>query len=328
MLTFSPRYGTFQPENLHVITMISNPVRYQSRYRLWREFNERMTAAGVSLWTMELQLGMRPFEITDPINHSRHFQVRGRDELWAKENALNVLARHLPESWEYLAWIDADVEFVGKYAKSWPTEIIHALQVYDVIQPWETATDLGPDGQALATYKSFCSQYIKSGAMHPETSYHEWHPGFAWACTRDAFDAMGGFFEHGVAGAGDRHMALSFVNQAHLSYHPEAPEAYKRSILEWQKRQLPKIRKDIGYMPGHLIHYFHGKKKDRRYWDRWQIINETNFNPQLDLAHNYQGILELSHRGIESEDFDKSVRLRDLLRAYFRQRHEDSIDLE
>lgn len=321
-----PRYGTFEPKQLHVITMISNPVRYSTRYKLWREFNERMTAAGVTLWTLELQLGARPFEITDPSN-PRHFQMRGRDELWAKENALNALVTKLPEEWEYLAWIDADVDFVGR-TNEWPIETIHALQTYQVVQMWETATDLGPTGQALQTHKSFMSQYLKNGAMHPETAYHEWHPGFAWAINREAFDSMGGLMDFGVAGAGDRHMALAFINQAHLSYHPQAPEGYRRAIMNWQKRQLPSIRMDVGCMPGHLLHYWHGKKKDRRYWDRWQIINDTGFDPEVDLARNAQGIYELSQRGVDKEDFEKSVRLRDLLRHYFRCRNEDSVDLE
>lgn len=321
------RYGTVNPSKLHVITMISNPVRFSSRYRLWEEFNERMRRCGVSLWTAELQLGARPFAITDPTN-PRHIQLRGRDELWAKENCLNVLARHLPDDWEYVAWVDADVEFVGwKHPGDWAMEAIDMLQVYQVIQLWQTATDLGPTGEALQTFQSFMSRYIAEGAMHPETVYHEWHPGFAWACTREAWEAMGGLFDVGVAGAGDRHMALALVGQAALSYHKDAPEPYRRAVLDWERRQLPSIRMDVGFMKGHLIHYWHGKKKDRRYWDRWEILNETDFNPGVDLVPNYQGIYELSRRGIKEEDFARSVRLRDLLRHYFRVRNEDSIDL-
>lgn len=307
--------------------MISNPVRYTSRYRLWEEFNERMNRAGVNLWTAELQLGSRPFVITDP-NNCRHIQLRGRDEIWAKENCLNVLSRHLPDDWEYIAWIDADIEFVGwKNPGDWVYEAIDMLQVYQVIQLWQTATDLGPNGEALQTHHSFMSRYIEEGAMHPESAYHEWHPGFAWACTREAWDGMGGLLDIGVAGAGDRHMALAFVGQAELSYHPKAPKAYKRAILNWERRQLPAIRMDVGFMKGHIVHYWHGKKKDRRYWDRWQILNDTRFDPGLDLVPNYQGVYELSMRGTTDEDFKNSIRLRDLLRHYFRCRNEDSIDL-
>lgn len=321
------RYGTVDPSKLHVITMISNPVRFSSRYKLWEEFNERMRRCGVSLWTAELQLGARPFAITDPTN-PRHIQLRGRDELWAKENCLNVLARHLPDDWEYIAWVDADVEFVGwTNPGDWAMEAIDMLQVYQVIQLWQTATDLGPTGEALQTFESFMSRYIAEGAMHPENAYHEWHPGFAWACTREAWEGMGGLFDVGVAGAGDRHMALALVGQAALSYHKDAPKEYIRAIHEWEQRQLPAVRMDVGFMKGHLIHYWHGKKKDRRYWDRWQILNDTNFNPGIDLVPNYQGVYELSRRGVTQEDFAKSVRLRDLLRYYFRSRNEDSVDL-
>jgi hypothetical protein len=307
--------------------MISNPVRFSSRYRLWEEFAERMRFSGVTLWTAELQLGARPFAITKADN-PRHIQLRGRDEIWAKENSLNVLARHLPDDWEYVAWIDADVEFVGwKEPGDWAKEAIDMLQVFQVVQLWQTASDLGPSGECLNTHMSFMSRYINQGAVYPEGEYHEWHPGFAWACTREAWDSMGGLLDFGVAGAGDRHMALAFVNQVEKSYHPKAPKAYRQAILDWQRRQLPSIRMDVGAMKGHLIHYWHGKKRDRRYWDRWQIINETDFNPRVDLTPNYQGIYELSLRGKESEDFDKSVRLRDLLRHYFRSRNEDSVDL-
>ena len=90
-----PRYGSMEPKDLHVLTMISNPVRYTSRYRLWEEFNARMIRDGVTLWTAELQLGARPFVITKKGN-PRHIQARGRDELWAKENTLNRLAIALP----------------------------------------------------------------------------------------------------------------------------------------------------------------------------------------------------------------------------------------
>jgi hypothetical protein len=321
-----PRYGSMEPKDLHVLTMISNPVRYTSRYRLWEEFNARMIRDGVTLWTAELQLGARPFVITKKGN-PRHIQVRGRDELWAKENTLNRLAIALPDDWRYLAWIDADVEFTGR-TTAWPIETMHILQHYQVAQLWETATELGPGGEAIHTHRSFASQYIKKGAVNPETAYNEWHPGYAWAITREAWDGMGGLLDFAVAGAGDRHMALAFVGAARFSYHPKAPEPYRRAILEWEQRQLPAIRRDLGYMPGHLLHYWHGKKRDRRYWDRWQIINDTGFNPNVDLVRNSDAIYELSMRGPSKDDFDKSIMLRDRLRHYFRQRNEDSVDLD
>ncbi len=52
-------------DGLYIVTMISNPVRYSSRYRLYNDFKERIKKYDVSLMTAEIAFGNRPFEITD-----------------------------------------------------------------------------------------------------------------------------------------------------------------------------------------------------------------------------------------------------------------------
>jgi hypothetical protein len=55
-----------EADKLHVIAVISNPVRYVSRYALYEEFAAKMRAEPlVVLHTVELALGRRPFEIPD-----------------------------------------------------------------------------------------------------------------------------------------------------------------------------------------------------------------------------------------------------------------------
>lgn len=310
---------TFHRDRFHVVCMVSNPVRYKSRYELYRKFAEKMKAAGVTLWTCELQLGHRPFRVTDVCN-PRHIQLRHHDELWHKENALNIAISRLPYDWRYVAWIDADIEFVSP---GWVDECINQLQVYQVVQMFETAIDLGPTGQALATHQSFMSQYIKNHAYHPEGEYHEWHPGFAWACRREAFDAMGGLLGRVILGAGDRHMALAFIGKADCSFHPHTNGSYKHYIMNFQHRCERSLRRDVGFMPGTVLHQWHGKKKDRRYWDRWQILVKNKFEPYHDLKPNSYGVYQLHDDGSH-----RFRRLRDEIRHYFRQRSEDSIDLE
>lgn len=309
----------FHRDKFHVVCMVSNPVRYKSRYRLYEQFAAQMKAAGVTLWTCELQLGNRPFMVTDACN-PHHIQLRHWDEIWHKENALNIAISRLPYDWRYVAWVDADIEFVSP---GWVSACIHQLQVYQVVQMFETAIDLGPTGQALATHQSFMSQYIKNHTYHPEGAYHEWHPGFAWAARREAIDAMGGLLDRVILGAGDRHMALAFIGKAQLSFHPHTHAAYKSYILRFQQHCERSIRRDVGYMGGTILHHFHGKKKDRRYWDRWQILVKNHFEPHHDLKRNSYGVFQLHDDGSH-----RFLRLRDEIRAYFRQRSEDSIDLE
>ena len=96
---------------LYVVTCISNPVRYKTRYDLYRKFAKHMAdSPNVELYTTEMAFGNRAFEITERDN-PRHIQVRSFYELWHKENMLNLAIQRLPEDWEYVAWIDADILF-------------------------------------------------------------------------------------------------------------------------------------------------------------------------------------------------------------------------
>lgn len=50
---------------LYVIACISNPVRFRSRYKLYKDFEKMVLDAGAVLYTIELALGDREFEVTD-----------------------------------------------------------------------------------------------------------------------------------------------------------------------------------------------------------------------------------------------------------------------
>jgi hypothetical protein len=68
-----------------------------------------------------------------------------------------------------------------------------------------------------------------------------------------------------------------------------------------------------------LFHHWHGLKADRRYKDRWKILEETEFSPDRDLVADVQGLYQLQHYGDK-----RSSALRDLSRKYFHQRNEDA----
>ena len=116
-----PKHLTSQ-EHLYVIAVVSNPARFQKRYKLFEEFCERMLLEPkVKLMTIELQNGDRPFETKSLV------QLRTKDELWYKENLINIAVTHLPSDWKYMAWIDTDIEFTNK---NWVDETIQQLQTY------------------------------------------------------------------------------------------------------------------------------------------------------------------------------------------------------
>jgi len=302
-------------DKLWVVTVISNPARYRSRYELYKKFERHCKERGVNLLTVEAAFGQRPFEVTSPDN-PHHLQLRTDDEIWHKENMINLGVQRLPHDWQYVAWIDADIEFMRD---DWAEEIVHQLQHYQVIQLFQNAVDLGPSGEVIKIHDGFVYSYV-SGKPLPNSKYNypHWHPGYAWAARREAFDELGGLMDFAILGSADHHMAWALVGKVTEFAPTFITPGYRRELLTWQERANVHVNKNIGYMPGSIWHHWHGRKKDRRYVERWQILAKHDYDPDQDLMHDWQGLNHLS---------DAGERMRVDLRRYFHVRNEDSIDV-
>jgi hypothetical protein len=304
---------------LYVVTPIVNPSRYQSRYRLYEEFAKYIADAGAILYTVEAAYGDRAFEVTDAGN-PRHVQLRTTHELWHKENLINIGVTRLPADWKYVAWIDADVQFTRNDIVA---ETIHQLQHFPVVQMFSHAMDLGPQYQPLQTFGGFVAQYLNQPAnqMRRPSDYGAWHPGYAWASRRDAWNHLGGLIDFAVVGSGDRYMACAFLGDVEACLSAQIQRrcpTYTAWCGEWQARAERHVQRNIGYVEGLLTHYFHGAKKNRGYVGREEILWRNGFDPSRDIKRDWQGLLQLT---------DQKFRLRDNLRAYFRSRNEDSTSL-
>lgn len=315
---------------LHVIAVISNPMRYESRYRLYRAFEKMVADSGAILTTVELALRDSHFHVTDHHN-PRHVQLRSPSILWHKENMINLGIRHLPADWEYLAWIDADVAF-GR--PDWAAETVHLLQTYDVIQMWTHSVDLGPAGQPIANCTSLVTNWLENEAIlqpwdrgknkplvRPGFTLNSGgllHTGYAWAARRSTLAELGGLGEIGILGSGDRHMAYAFLGEVERSFPAGIHPTYKQYWREWQVRADAAVAQNVGVMAGTLYHNWHGAKAHRRYQDRWQILVNHQYDWTKDIKHDVQGILTWTHHNRKLE--------RDV-RNYFAVRNEDSTDL-
>jgi hypothetical protein len=323
------------PDRLYVITAVSNPCRYRSRYELARGFQKYVADSGATLLTAEVSFGDRHFEITERDN-PWHLQLTSnqQQELWLKEPVLNaalVRLSQLDPNWKYVAWIDADVFFSRT---DWPQETLHSLQHHSIIQPWETAYHLDANDRIIETHKSFCHCYVNNVPEAQAPTYGQeavkgtfWHPGFAWAARREFFTAVGGFFDVSVLGSSDHAMAKALVGRVHEAYHADVSEGFKRQAHIWQDRAL-RLKRNIGSISGSLFHRWHGSLQSRNYQPRWAYLtagtesgigaiaarDEHKFNPETDLIRDHQGLWQLH---------EDKITLRDGMRKYFRDRKED-----
>ena len=297
---------------LHVVAVIANPMRWRSRLALYRQFEQHMLDSGVHLTTVECAYGDRPFELGNPAVN--HVKVHSKSRVWNKESLINAGLARLPADWKYAAWIDADIAF---RKSGWAAETVHALQQYDIVQPWSDCYDLGPNDDHLQAHKSFTGLWQAGKPIMAGAGYTFAHPGYAWAATREVLERLGGLLDVAALGAGDHHMALALIGRAEESLPGGIHANYRRAVLRWQGRAQQHVN-GLGCVPGTIEHRWHGSKDLRAYVSRWDILLRNNFDPLEDLKRNTSGVVELAgNKPAFQRDID----------AYMTRRNEDATTL-
>ena len=296
---------------LNVIIVISNPCLYAKRYILLKEFVKRFEEeeSNVELFIVEMIYNNQKFIITDK-NNKKHLQLKTETPIWHKENMVNLGVKNLlPLNWKAFAWIDADIEFESN---SWALDTLKILNgCKDIVQIFSQAIDMDKDETSLNHFNSFGYSFCKN-KKYTIKGLDYWHPGFAWAITRKAYDKIGGLYDVGVLGSGDNIMAIALINKCKKLMNINYSEDYNNSMLEFQKK-AKSLR--LGYTPGVIRHHYHGSKKNRQYTERWQILIKYLYSPTQHLKYNETGIL------IPTELFTKDFK-NDIM-TYFKERKED-----
>lgn len=281
---------------LYVVLPYFNFCRFQTRKRLFLEFVERTKLLGLSVRIVVVEGALKGegYDLPYPLLGTyAHLRVELRNALWAKENLINIAVAQLPPTWQAMAWIDADLTFLNE---DWVSHTWQGLQKYDVLQLFQTAVYLGPDGEAQKTERSFAYMNAHSEhPYHPKSKYGQWHPGFAWAMTRKAYDQVGGLVDWAILGSGDRHMAMALIGKVDLSHPGNIHPGYARMLLGFQERAKG-LR--LGFVLGTILHHWHGSLANRHYVERWTILTRNGgYNPETDIAYTKNGMVHLTETG-------------------------------
>ena len=302
-------------EKLHVIAVVSNPCNFKIRYKLTQEFMKRMEKEpNVIAYLVELVYGNQPFGVTEAGN-KRHLQIRTDcHPLWHKENMINLGVKYLlPADWKAVAWVDADVEFESSH---WALDALKILNGgNDFIQLFTHCIDMDFNKQIMNTFTSFGYQYSKN--FEKGTGQKYWHPGFAWACNRKTYNKTGGIYDVGILGSGDNIMCHTFIKKAPDSLKKGMSQEYIDYVANFQHK-MEGVK--LGYVPGPIRHYFHGKKENRNYYGREDILIKYQFNPYTFIKYDDTGVI------IPTESFPKEF-LKDIM-DYFSNRNEDEMVIE
>lgn len=307
------RQETNSDELLYIILPYFNYCKYENRKRLFLDFLERIRGVdNIRPVIVEATYHKDEFQLPENIPGTfMHLGFHTKDRIWLKENLINLAIKKLPEDWKYVAWVDADVTFLNE---KWVEDTVQALKgSYDVVQMFQSCVFMGPNGDAMKIERSFGYMHCESEQTYTRTyKYGFWHPGMTWACTRAAYEQMGGLVDFGILGSGDHHMALAFIGKVELSHPGNVSKDYATNLHEFQER-CKGMR--LGYVKGTILHHWHGRLEDRKYRERWDILTKNVYMPRLDVLKNGQGLIQLTARG---------SRLSPEITQYFADRKEDN----
>lgn len=330
---------------LHIAAVYSNPFRWERRRRLFNDFVRHMSSqANVCLWIGEVAFGERPFEVTEEGNPC-HIRLRTDCALWNKESVINCVATHFPADYKYGGYFDGDFTCTRH---DWALETIHLLQHYHWVQLFSSSIDVTGNvphsngGQKpYRVSPSFAFNYnhqdefferrsASNGSYNNKPSKVDRSigfpfglpsgmPGGAWAWRRGAFDQVGGLLDTCITGAADHHMAYGLIGSKNNHWEvANCSNFHVRKIEAWaarasELRHTPGIG-IMGCLDQLIVHHYHGSKSKRGYEWRWKILQEHKFDPDFDLARDFQGLWRWT---------GNKPALRDAITAYFLSRNED-----
>ncbi len=261
-------------------------------------FLRQLEAEGLPVFVGEVAGGDVAWFLPEAPNVVR-WRVEVGQEMWRKENVINLLEKVVPAEYTALAWIDADVWF---QRLDWYEAACEALERHAVVQLADTIILTAEDG-------TLGSAHVTSGATG-ELVHGGTHPGMAWAARRSLWTEAGGLYERGIIGGGDTVNAACFLpgggDLKWLGYSdlPEALAARKA----WAERNG-----GCGHVPGTVWHEWHGDRRDRHYSERHKWLE--GLDVQKHLCKREDGLLEWTD--------DAPVAVREAVRRYFSLRRED-----
>jgi hypothetical protein len=287
------------PGELAVVCVFWNPAGWKSLRRNYLRFLHEMEWWGVPTFNVELAYEGQAFTCDDA-----WLKVRGGDRnvLWQKERLINLAVERLPDRFDKVAWIDADMVFLDH---QWPERLCRTLEEWPVVQMWNEWHCAGPDGQIES--KKLCVGHRCERYLSEQNCC----PGGAWAARRDIWP----LYDRHIVGSGDSMMVEGWTNHQVKRCLRIMNEPMARHFREWSEVAYAKVRGEIACLPGDAMHLHHGSLADRQYHSRWYPVVNGGYDPATHVEVDENGLLRWTDSA--------PPQLVEWVRGYFASRNED-----
>jgi hypothetical protein len=306
-------------DEIWAITSYFNPIHWRRRSANFQIFRQHLQFPLVAIELgYDDQFDLRPDDAEILVQHS------SADVMWQKERLLNIAMEALPAECQFVVWIDCDMVL---QQTNLPALIVRELKHRPVAQLFSLVFDLEPDA-SLESWKSQSAAPRHSVASRVEQGMSAADclgkrqpgplgirsPGHAWAIRRELIDRHG-FYDACIIGGGDSALAcaaygvfpevirLNSMNTWQISHYINWAEAFHKSV-----------QGNVGLVEGDLVHFWHGKPADRRWFQRHADLAFFDFDPATDIALDESGCWRWN---------SAKPALHDYVRGYFVSRNED-----
>jgi len=303
--------GSYTPaEDLWIVTCYFNPLSYATRLENYHRFKAAFDRSEARFITVECAFDDQPFVLPGP----NVIRLRASDVMFQKERLLNLAISLLPPECRKVTWLDCDILFQNP---GWLVHTSKALDQFALVQPFQNVVylakgDVSRSGDSTIFTESFASVFSLAPTEHLAGRFFDHgHTGFAWAARRDLLVSHG-LYDACVAGGGDHMIAHAACGDWDSPCIDRliAGSDHRNHFRRWAAEFYQDTRAGIGYIPGTILHLWHGDNRRSRFVP----MHAYRFDPATDIRVGSNGAMEWNSSKPE---------LHRSLRNYFAARMED-----
>jgi len=121
-----------------------------------------------------------------------------------------------------------------------------------------------------------------------------------------------------ITGGADSLMVTGFTG-ARITVEHLLNREWLRAVEAWADPVYREVQGRLGYVPGAILHLYHGSRANRKYVERWRYLTDHRLDPRQDLAIDSAGLWEWTPAALRRKP--EMVRL---VRGCFAGRQEDA----
>jgi len=297
------------PKDLAIAICHFNPCEYKNPIKNLIETVRQFSPLPV--FVLELVYGDKKPSLTLQMfgGHSTGvtlWRAKSNSIMFHKENLWMHLAKRIPCLYTKLVFLDGDI--IVNNPTVWASRCSLALDTYKIIQPLSSIKFQEHGALSSTQPLLIASWYNRLGRLFdPFQSYPS--PGYGLGVERKWLKNVGGLVESAVVGAGDLFSLCTLVDLEHVKNTLAwKMSSFAHKEIERYIKNCMAQKTTVGFVGHEGIHLYHGKRSDRQYANRHEIMKELR---EEHLTKNEQGIYEFSPEFSE------------LMKHYFLSRNED-----